>query len=140
VFFAVKLKKAPVHFPFGANMEYDLPKLAEWFHGHYQPYIAMGIRMGELAMQLLEAERHELMITSRTGTKPTYSCMTDGIQLVTGSTIGNGKLKVLEDATLAALFSKDDKQLEIRSKEFKFDLEHIKKAENKELFTWEWKK
>lgn len=120
-------------------MKYDLPQLAEWFHGHYQPYIALGIRMGELAMQLLEAERHELRITSHTGTRPTYSCMTDGIQLATGSTIGNGKLKVVEDATLGAIFSKDEKQLEIRSRDFKFDLEHIKIAEYDELFTWEWK-
>ena len=120
-------------------MEYDLPKLAEWFHGHYQPYIALGIRMGELAMQLLEANRHELRITSHTGTRPTYSCMTDGIQLATGSTIGNGKLKVLENATLSALFSKEEKQVEIKSREFKFDLEHIMKAEDEDLFSWEWR-
>jgi formylmethanofuran dehydrogenase subunit E len=120
-------------------MEYDLTQLAEWFHGHYQPYIAMGIRMGELAMELLEASRHELRITSNTGTKPTYSCMTDGIQLATGSTIGNGKLKVLENATLSAIFAKDDKQLEIKCRDFKFDLEHITKVDNEDLFTWNWK-
>lgn len=119
-------------------MKYDLPDLAEWFHGHYQPYIALGIRMGELAMNLLEAERHELRVTTRTGTKPTYSCMTDGLQLATGSTIGNGRLKVLEEGTLAATFSKDDRQLRVEVRDFKFDLDHITKAEPKELFLWTW--
>lgn len=120
-------------------MEYDLPSLAEWFHGHYQPYIALGIRMGELAMDLLDAKRHELKIVSETSTKPTFSCMTDGLQLVTGCTIGNGKLKVLEEAKLAATFSKDDKHLRIVVKDFKFDMNHIVSSENDDLFTYEWK-
>jgi formylmethanofuran dehydrogenase subunit E len=119
-------------------MKYDIPSLAEWFHGHYQPYIALGIRMGELAMELLDAKRHELTIVSETGTKPTYSCTMDGLQLVTGSTIGNGRLKVLENATLAATFSKGDKHLKVKIKDFKFDMDHITKAENEDLFTWEW--
>ncbi len=118
----------------GVIMEYDLPTLAEWFHGHYQPYIALGIRMGELAMHELEANRHELKITAETGTRPTYSCMVDGLQLVTGSTIGNGKLKVLEEATLAATFSKDDRYMRIEVREFRFDMEHITDAEPDELF------
>jgi formylmethanofuran dehydrogenase subunit E len=121
-------------------MEYDLAKLSEWFHGHYQPYIALGIRMGELAMDLLEAKRHELNVISETGTKPTYSCMTDGLQLITGSTIGNGRLKVLENATLKATFSKDDRFLSIQSKDFKFDMDFITKAESEDLFSIEWKK
>lgn len=118
-------------------MDYDLPSLAEWFHGHYQPYIALGIRMGNLAMQLLDAKRHELHIVSETGTKPTYSCMTDGLQLVTGSTIGNGKLKINENATLSATFSKEDRNLKILSKDFKFDIDFITKAKSEDLFTWE---
>ncbi len=119
-------------------MEYDLPALSEWFHGHYQPYIALGIRMGELALTLLKAKRHELYITSETGLKPTYSCMTDGLQLATGSTIGNGKLKVDEKGTLAATFSKNDKKLRIASKDFKFDLNLITKAHHDDLFSYEW--
>lgn len=117
-------------------MNYDLPSIAEWFHGHYQPYIALGIRMGEFAMDLLEAKRHELAVTSETGTRPTFSCMTDGLQLVTGCTIGNGRLKVLEKATLAATFSKDNKQIRVEAKEFKFDIDHITKTEPEELFSW----
>jgi len=120
-------------------MDYDLPSIAEWFHGHYQPYIALGIRMGEFAMDLLEAKRHELTVTSETGTRPTFSCMTDGLQLITGCTIGNGRLKVLEKATLAATFSKDNKQIRVQAKEFKFDIDHITKTEPEELFSWAWK-
>ena len=115
-------------------MEYDLPTLAEWFHGHYQPYIALGIRMGELAMSILEAKRHELKIKAETGTKPTYSCLVDGLQLVTGSTVGNGRLSVVENATLAAAFSKDDKNIRIKVRDFRFDMEYIIKAEPDELF------
>jgi formylmethanofuran dehydrogenase subunit E len=118
-------------------MNYDLPSIAEWFHGHYQPYIALGIRMGNLAMQLLDAKRHELFIVSETGTKPTYSCMTDGLQLVTGSTIGNGRLKINENANLAATFSKEKRNLKIQSKDFKFDMDFITNAEFEDLFIWE---
>ncbi len=135
----IKIKNTCVIHGLGVKMDYDLPSLAKWFHGHYQPYIAMGIRMGELAMELLEAKRHELTIVSETGTKPTYSCTMDGLQLITGSTIGNGRLKVLEKATLAATFTKDEKNLRIQSREFKFDLDHITKADYKDLFIWEWK-
>jgi formylmethanofuran dehydrogenase subunit E len=120
-------------------MDYDLPQLAKWFHGHYQPYIALGMRMGELAMELLESQRHELTIVSETGTKPTYSCMTDGLQLVTGSTIGNGRLKVIEKANLAAVFSKDDRHIKIQCKDFKFDMEFISNANLEDIFDWEWK-
>jgi formylmethanofuran dehydrogenase subunit E len=120
-------------------MEHDLPVLAEWFHGHYQPYIALGIRMGELAMELLDAKRHELRIVAETGTRPTYSCMVDGLQLTTGSTVGNGRLKVVEEAKLAATFSKDDKNLRIEAKDFKFDMEFITSGKNEELFSYEWK-
>lgn len=120
-------------------MDYDLPELATWFHGHYQPYIALGIRMGEMAMELLGAERHELSIVSETGTRPTYSCMTDGLQLITGSTLGNGKLKVEEGAALAATFTKGERHLRIQCRDFKFDIDHINKAKTDELFQWEWK-
>ena len=120
-------------------MDYDLPSIAEWFHGHYQPYIALGIKMGEFAMRLLEAERHELLVTAETGTKPTFSCMTDGLQLVTGCTVGNGRLKVLEKGTLAATFSKDGKKIRVVAKEFRFDMDHITKTDPEGLFSWEWK-
>ena len=128
-----------MHNLIGVAMEKDLSSVAEWFHGHYQPYIALGIRMGEMAMNLLAAKRHELSIISETGFKPTYSCMTDGLQLATGSTIGNGRLKVTEEAKLAATFSKDEKMLRIESRDFKFDLNFIEKAGPEELFLWEWK-
>jgi formylmethanofuran dehydrogenase subunit E len=119
-------------------MEYDLPQIAKWFHGHFQPYIALGMRMGELAMDLLEAQRHELNIVSETGTKPTFSCMTDGLQLVTGSTIGNGRLKVEENANLAAIFSKEERRLKIQSKDFRFDLDFITEAKFEDIFEWDW--
>ena len=118
-------------------MDYDMGELAVWFHGHHQPYIALGIRMGELAMEVLNAKRHELSITSETGYKPTYSCMTDGLQLSTGSTIGNGRLRVLEMATLAATFSKGDKHLRIEVKDFRVDMDFITKATDNELFGWQ---
>lgn len=95
--------------------------------------------MGELAMNLLNAERHELNIVSETGTRPTYSCMTDGLQLATGSTIGNGKLKVRENAVLAATFTSKDKELRIEAKDFKFDIDLITNAEPQALFSWDWK-
>jgi len=121
-------------------MEYDLEELAVWFHGHHQPYIALGIRMGEKAMEMHEAKRHEMSIVSETGFKPTYSCMTDGLQLSTGSTIGNGRLRVLESAKLAATFSKGDRHLRIEVRDFKFDMEYIEKAQDDELFSWNWEK
>jgi formylmethanofuran dehydrogenase subunit E len=117
-------------------MNYEIPSLAEWFHGHYQPYIALGVRMGRLAMDLLGAPRHALRITAETGHRPTYSCMVDGLQLVTGSTTGNGRLLIIEKGKLAATFSMDERSVRIEARDFKFDMDHIEKADDRELFTW----
>ncbi len=119
---------------------YDIKKLAEWFHGHYKPYIAAGIRMGNLAMKLLEAKRHELHIVVETGTKPTLSCILDGIQLATGSTIGNGRVEVLNNGAPTATFSNAVKSVRITANKFEYNLDLIEKAGDEELFTWTYEK
>lgn len=119
---------------------YDIQKVAEWFHGHYKPYIAMGIRMGSLAMQLLEAKRHELHIVAETGTKPTLSCILDGIQLATGSTIGNGRVEVLDNGAPRATFSNAVKSVRITANKFEYNLDVIENAGDEELFTWTYEK
>jgi formylmethanofuran dehydrogenase subunit E len=116
--------------------KYDMKEMAEWFHGHYKPYIAVGMRMGNLALKLLEANRHELRIVAETGTKPTMSCILDGIQLATGSTIGNGRIEVLDNGAPKATFSSENKRLKITAKEFEYDLDYIENSKVEDLFLW----
>jgi len=109
-----------------------------WFHGHFKPYVVVGWRMGECALRLLGAKRHELAITSAMGTETPTTCVLDGLQLSTGSTIGNGLLKVLGGREMWASFTYKGKRLDMKVKDFKYDLDHVLKAEDEALFDWSW--
>ena len=60
------------------------------FHGHRCPGIAYGLRIALAGMNKISATKEsELKIES-----PTNSCPLDAIQVITGCTIGNGKLRI----------------------------------------------
>lgn len=73
----------------GGDLE-GLLRLAESFHGHLCPMVALGVKAGQYAMAYLQK--------SHTGMEEvvaiveTNNCFTDGIQVVTGCTFGNNAL------------------------------------------------
>lgn len=65
------------------------------FHGHPGVFLAIGIRMGLLALKYLNSKGHfELEAFIQTRERPPYRCLLDGIQFSTGCTIGKDNLEI----------------------------------------------
>ncbi len=85
-------------------------KIPDWafeFHGHKCPFMPIGYRMGNLALQKLGVERckdHELHIFSEMGVGHPQGCMQDGIMSATGATFGKGMIEKLHYGKIAATF------------------------------------
>jgi FmdE, Molybdenum formylmethanofuran dehydrogenase operon len=63
-------------------------------HGGFGSLIALGIRIGDDAMRVLEAERRELDVTYVSGKTAPCPCVADGIMVVTMASPGQGTLRV----------------------------------------------
>jgi len=82
-----------------------LEKAAD-FHGHFGPFLVIGVRMGLIGIRQLEAEEHDkkLRVTAMLKHSVPFSCVIDGIQVTTKCTIGNKKLKLIVSSGIAAKF------------------------------------
>lgn len=74
----------------------DVIEKAVDFHGHLGPFLVLGVRMGLIGIRELEAKRGNPKLRVTVMTKPSvpFSCIIDGIQVVTKCTIGNRKLRL----------------------------------------------
>lgn len=73
----------------GGDLE-GLLRSAEVIHGHLCPYLALGVKAGQFALTHLERHGHgpeEVVAIVESN-----NCFTDGIQVVTGCTLGNSGL------------------------------------------------
>ncbi len=64
------------------------------FHGHIGPFLAVGLRMGLVANEMLGRDPLGAMAEVEVHPEPPRSCVLDGIQYVTGCTLGKGNIKV----------------------------------------------
>ncbi len=63
------------------------------FHGHLGPYVALGLRIGERLLALLQPRPHfGLHVAVVCPLAPPPSCLLDGLQLATGATYGKQNL------------------------------------------------
>jgi formylmethanofuran dehydrogenase subunit E len=87
----------------------DLGQLIErgtHLHGHLGPFLIAGIRMGLLALKLLESGGYfGIEARSESGTIPPLSCLIDGVQIGTGCTLGKGNIQVTEERRPRVHFS-----------------------------------
>ncbi len=95
----------------------ELYDRAEEFHGHGGPFMVVGLRMGQTALDALDARgwfgiRCRAMLRWR----PPDSCVLDGIQVSTGCTTGKHNLEVAELDGVAAEFATSEKTVLIRVK------------------------
>lgn len=92
----------------------ELFALGVRFHGHPGPFLALGIRMGLLALRLLGSTGFRGIVAEvETGTEPPISCLADGVQVSTGCTAGKGNLVIKPLGRAAAVFSANGKRLRI---------------------------
>ncbi len=72
------------------DLEGLLRKAGE-LHGHFCPYLALGVRAGHAALRSLGVEQN-LGMEQVVAIVETNSCFSDGVQMVTGCTFGNNGL------------------------------------------------
>ncbi len=87
-------------------------------HGHFGPYLNLGIKMGLLALDLLEVKGYfDLSVEVELEYRPPMSCLIDGLQISTGCTMGKGNIRVKENPSIIkALFKSDHKTILITLK------------------------
>jgi formylmethanofuran dehydrogenase subunit E len=86
---------------------YVLPDWAVAFHTHRCPYLALGFRMGCLAMGELRFERARnrgLLVLPEFGEGSPYTCIVDGIRAATGAIYGQIMIAKTFYGKLAATF------------------------------------
>lgn len=83
-----------------------LLKRAEEFHGHFGPFLVLGVRMGRIGLEALDAVKHGnlLEVSLKVPLHVPYSCMVDGIQISTKCTMGNQKLRLKNAEEIEAKF------------------------------------
>ncbi len=87
-------------------------------HGHSGPYLNLGIKMGLLALELLEAKGYfDLSTEVEMEYRRPMSCLIDGLQISTGCTMGKGNIKINnKQGIIRTLFRADKKTLLIALK------------------------
>jgi pyrimidine-specific ribonucleoside hydrolase len=87
--------------------------LTNEIHGHVGIYALVGMKMGILAKEYFSAKGDDMHIRSFAGRTPPVSCMNDGLQVSTGSSLGHGLITVEDtnEQQVAAVFALNgDKQ------------------------------
>ncbi|HDN81965.1 MAG TPA: formylmethanofuran dehydrogenase [Methanomicrobia archaeon] len=101
-------------------------KRAAEFHGHLGPYLVLGLKMGVLAKNTLNADPFEIRAEIHTEKITPRSCILDGIQFTSGCTLGKGNIDVMESDEIFGVFYKDNSKIVIKVK--KEILEKIEKV------------
>jgi pyrimidine-specific ribonucleoside hydrolase len=95
--------------------EWNAALLTNEFHRHLGIYSLIGAKMGIRAREILGAGVDELRVISRTGFEPPISCMTDGLQVATGASLGRGMIEVESgNPEPAAVFVQGSRRLTLR--------------------------
>ena len=108
-------------------MRVEAPKQRGWsqnlldkaidFHGHGGPFMVVGLRMGLMALEKLDAHGYfDLSCRARLHWGPPDSCVIDGIQISSGCTMGKHNINVEDHDGIAVEFTKGDRILDISLK------------------------
>lgn len=83
-----------------------LLKEATDLHGHFGPFLTLGVRMGIIGLRELGAKEGDtqLHVTAMLKYALPFSCMLDGIQTTTKCTAGNKRLTWKESKEFGAMF------------------------------------
>jgi formylmethanofuran dehydrogenase subunit E len=81
------------------------------FHGHGGSFMVIGLRMGLIALRLLDSKGwFGLTCTATLEWSPPDSCVLDGIQISSGFTMGKRNLTLKEGKDISAEFQFDQKK------------------------------
>ncbi len=88
-----------------------LIEFARKLHGHVGPYLVIGLKMGiaaKKAMNISDEELTSIRCEVAVPLYPPYSCLLDGVQVSTTSTIGNQRLTIKNSKSIQATFTKEN--------------------------------
>ena len=86
------------------------------FHGHMGPFLVLGLKAGLLANSLIGKDCFKTKAIIMTDPSPPSSCFVDGVQFVTGCTMGKCNIELKKGRGVSVLFSKGNKKLRLRLK------------------------
>lgn len=87
------------------------------FHGHPGPFLILGLKAGLFANETLGRDYFKTRAIVETEPIPPCSCFLDGVQFVTGCTMGKGNIELRRGRSLKAIFMKDNEKLQLSLKE-----------------------
>jgi len=98
--------------------EWKANVMTDEFHGHLGVFSIVGAKMGIKAREIFGVGADMLEVVTYAGTKPPYSCLTDGIQVSTGATLGMGTIQLAPDkvAKPSAIFTYNKRSIRITLK------------------------
>ena len=101
------------------NEEWKACVMTDEFHGHLGVFSIVGAKMGIKAREFFGVGPDQLHVISHAGTNPPYSCLNDGIQVSTGSTLGQGLISVISDSITRpeATFTYNGKSISLKLKD-----------------------
>lgn len=99
-----------------APVSNQLIKHVEEFHGHLGPFLILGVKAGLLANSLLGKDYLKTTAIISTDLNPPRSCFVDGVQFVTGCTMGKSNIKLRKGRSVSVLFLKEGKELRLKLK------------------------
>jgi formylmethanofuran dehydrogenase subunit E len=95
----------------------DLLERVVEFHGHLGPFLVLGVKAGLHANSLLGKDCFKMTSIVATEPSPPTSCFVDGVQFVTGCTMGKRNIKLKKGKGTLVAFSKDGKTIKLKLKE-----------------------
>ena len=103
--------------PKNRTLNEELESRAIEFHGHDGPFMTLGLRMGLIALQMLDCKGwFDLSCEVKSKWNPPDSCVIDGIQSSTGCTMGKKNISVVEQDGVEACFTSKNKTICIKLK------------------------
>lgn len=98
--------------------EWKANVITDEFHGHLGVFSIVGAKMGIKARELFGVGPDMLKVVTYAGSRPPYSCLTDGIQVSTGATLGMGTIHLASDsiARPSAVFTYQNRSIRITLK------------------------
>jgi formylmethanofuran dehydrogenase subunit E len=102
--------------PTDTSVSNELIKGVVEFHGHLGPFLILGLKAGLLANSLLVKDYFKTTAIVMTEPSPPSSCFVDGVQFVTGCTMGKGNIKLRKGKDVSVLFTKEGRKLRLTLK------------------------
>lgn len=91
----------------------ELVNEAVKFHGHLGPFLILGLRAGLIGINYLGKNHFELKAAVNTNLIPPRSCFIDGVQFISGCTIGKGNLEIKTSKDVAVIFTKGKSKINL---------------------------